>query len=207
MLRALLLVALVACETGSPPTGEARLIAHYPMDDLVAGKVTDITGNGHHGMCTTCPPVEAGKIGSGYNFDGGDQQIDIPADAAFNTGRAMSVAAFVKLDTAPPTVAGCAAVRGNAWQLCITPALAPAFGSLTGTGSVTLGAFHHVAIIWDGTNKRIALDGAEVLSQAGTVGNDPAGITLGAELIGVVDDVRIYDGALTDEQLATIAMP
>src|SRR5262245_18539231 len=96
-VRVLLLV-LVAC--GGTSTN-AQLVAWYRFDDLVAGRVTDASGNNHDGACTSCPSLEAGKLGSAFRFNGGDQQIDVPPNPAFATTRGLSAAAWVKLDAAP----------------------------------------------------------------------------------------------------------
>ena len=102
-MRALLLLAcLAACDTGDAPS--ATLVAHYAMDDVDGNRATDSSGNDHHGMCTTCPALVAGKKGMAYSFDGGDQQVDVIENPAFTLERGMSVAAWVKVDAMPATI-------------------------------------------------------------------------------------------------------
>ena len=206
-MRALLLVLLVGCETGDPPDYSAKLTARYPMDDLVAGKASDISGNNHHGMCTTCPGVEAGKSISAFRFDGGDQEVHVEPNPAFDgVVRGFSAAAWVKVDIAPPTIPGCAMVKGAMWSLCVTPDLKAAFGSFM-AGAITVGTWHHIAISYDGETKRIVVDGTEAGTQPGTVMSEASGLLIGAELMGAVDEAHVFDGVLTDEEIADLVTP
>ena len=208
-MRALLLVLLVGCDTGGPPDFSAKLVAHFPMEDVANGKVADTSGNHHDGMCTTCPTVEAGKAGMGYRFDGGDQQVDFAPTPAFDeVVRGFSATAWIKVDMAPPQLPGCAAVKGAMWSICITPDMHPAFGSFTAEGAtVAAGEWHHIAISYDGKQKRIVLDGAQVGVTAASISSETGQLILGAELIGVADDVQIYGGLLTDEEIAMLVTP
>ena len=208
-MRALLIVVLVAgCETGGPPDLSAQLIAHYPMDEVAAGTVADAAGN-HNGMCTVCPTVEAGKVGMAMRFDGGDQQVDIPMDKAFDSvGRGFSAAAWIRLDMAPPQLPGCAAVKGTMWSICVTPGMHPAFGSFTvETSTLTVGEWHHIAISYDFKVRRLVVDGTEVGTTPASIPTDTGQIILGGKLIGLADDIRVYGGVLTDEEIAMLVAP
>jgi hypothetical protein len=208
-VRALLLVVLAGCETGGPPDLSAKLVAHYPMDDTTGGKVTDTGGNHLDGMCTTCPTVEAGKSAMALRFDGGDQQVDVASNPAFDeVVRGFSAAAWIKLDAAPPQLPGCAAVKGAMWSICVSTAMHPAFGSFTAEGAtLTVGEWHHIAISYDGKQKRVVLDGAEAGTAPGSIMKETGQLILGAELIGVADDVQIFSGVLTDEEIADLVTP
>ena len=209
-MRAFLIVLVLGgCETGDPPDLSAQLVARYALDELAGGVVTDASGNNHHGMCTACPLVEAGKVGSAYRFDGGDQQIDVPAAAAFDTvTRGISVAAWVKVDAPPPTIAGCALVKGTMWSLCVTPAMNPMFGTvISTTAALAPGTWHHLAATYDLEGKRLFLDGMQVGGMEGALTGEASGLVIGAELIGLVDDAHVYSGVLTDEEIMDLATP
>jgi hypothetical protein len=203
-VRSFLWLALLiaACETESEQV-DAILVAHYSFDELSGGLTQDVGGFGLHGTCTLCPSLEAGKVGNALRFNGGDQQVDVAPDARFDS-RTFSVAAWVKLDVAPP-IPGCPALKGAAWQLCIDQTLHPTFGTAVASATLTLGAFHHVAIVYDGAMKRIYLDGTEVHAEAGTVPADASELALGAELVGVADEIFIYGGVLSASQRALLA--
>jgi hypothetical protein len=178
------------------------------MDATTGGKVTDSNGK-HDGTCTVCPSVEAGRLNMALRFDGGDQQVDVPPHAELdNVIRGFSVAAWIKVDMAPPNLPGCAALKGTMWSICVTPGMKPLFGSFTGeAGTLTMGAWHHIAITYDGKQRRIVLDGTEAGVTPASIPSDTGQLILGGELIGVADDIRIFSGVLTDDEIAMLAMP
>ena len=72
--------------------------------------------------------------------------------------------------------------------------------TVTGTTNVLDGAWHHLAITGDGVSTRIYVDG--FLEGAGGYsltrpGFDPATVSLGAQLRGEIDEVKIYNYART----------
>ncbi len=86
----------------------------------------------------------------------------------------------------------------------------------TTTGTIELDVWIHVAATWDGVTMRIYKNGVEVgsLAKGGTlstnpaanvsIGNQPAG-TGDRPFDGLIDDVRIYDRALSQEEITWLA--
>ena len=76
---------------------------------------------------------------------------------------------------------------------------------------LTEGQWHHVAGTWDGLTQRLYIDGVEIASQVPvTIGvlGEASGVTISSEaepFNGMLDDVRIYDCALSDDEINTIA--
>ncbi|MCB9855372.1 MAG: thrombospondin type 3 repeat-containing protein [Phycisphaerales bacterium] len=78
---------------------------------------------------------------------------------------------------------------------------------------VQLNTWNHVAITWDGTEKRVFVNG--VFDSAGgtaTVSDSPQTTYIGRNVthvddrfIGRIDDVRLFDQALTDEEISQFA--
>jgi hypothetical protein len=78
----------------------------------------------------------------------------------------------------------------------------------------TDGQWHHIGLIWDGSHRTLYVDGVAVAEdiQPGLessliglyigVGKDYAPNTF---FSGLIDDVRIYDKALSPEQIAALA--
>jgi len=86
--------------------------------------------------------------------------------------------------------------------------------ALLSTAAVGVAAWHHIAIRWDGTTKTISLDGADVGTDQATCDFIDQSIFIGADFdsgadefdySGAVDDLRIYDRALTQLELAQLA--
>ncbi len=73
---------------------------------------------------------------------------------------------------------------------------------------LTVGQWHHVAGTWDGLNQRLYIDGVEIASQApgGVLGQTShVMISSGGEPFnGMLDDVRIYDCALDENQIKSL---
>jgi hypothetical protein len=70
---------------------------------------------------------------------------------------------------------------------------------------LTEGQWHHVAGTWDGLTQRLYIDGVEIASQEpGGVLGDASGVRLSnapEHLNGKLDDVRIYNRALTEQEI------
>ena len=82
-------------------------------------------------------------------------------------------------------------------------------GGINGVTPVNDNEWHHVAFTYDGTTIRLYVDGVEdatldAIIDTGVDGetNVNIGSQLGGSLFqGLIDDVRIYDSALTPEQI------
>jgi len=80
---------------------------------------------------------------------------------------------------------------------------------------ITNGDWHHIGFVWDGWYRRLYVDGVEVAWDTQTVKlpSSDGGLHLGADkalgasafFSGLIDDIRIYDKALTQEQIADLA--
>jgi hypothetical protein len=209
------------------------LVAWYEMETLVSGAIVDSSGNGHGGTCQSCPGVISnGKRGSAFQFSGA-QRIDIGETAALVTANALSVAFWVQFATLPGTGFACAVGKGqntgvfNTWQLCYDAAqLAWMFGSqppaggynfLRSTPGPNRDVWHHVVLWWDGATKQLFIDGAlRVMNVQNDVLFDGTPIVIGADIdnaqqahgvVGLLDDVRIYNRTLTTDEIARLAAP
>lgn len=205
------------------------LVAWYPMEALIAGNtIADMSGNSHDGTCTSCPMIVSGRVSNASNFISGGR-IDVPATGGLRMMSGFTVAMWVDLD---PNLNGyaCAvnkAVGSNnadSWQMCVVVGSRTVFfgtsaNSLYSVGAIPANQWRHVAITWDGTTKHIWIDG----NQDGTASEpaisfDDRPVTIGADIDnpntmvsanvfpGLIDEVRIYDHALTQSEIQALAM-
>jgi hypothetical protein len=86
------------------------------------------------------------------------------------------------------------------------------FNDLTVSATTNNGVFHNVTATFDGTTRKIYLDGTVIAQDTpgsvhnATSANFAIGRTLSGEfLTGTLDNVAIFDDALTAQQVATIA--
>ena len=210
----------------------AGLVAWYRMDALANRVVSDVTGH-HDGTCGAgaCPLVNSeGRIGGAYVFDGKDELIRVPSVAELETTTAFTVTAWI--NRAPGSADACIVNKSvgsngnNSWQLCLRAADgAPAFFSAATTGADALTSemtletarWYHVALWWNGMTKAIYVDGARlVFKDVAAISFDDSDITIGSDVDagmlvdpfnGLVDDVRIYNRALSANELMALTSP
>src|SRR2546427_3397118 len=83
-----------------PPPPADGLVLSYDMETLTpAGRMQDLSGQGHHGMITGTTDV-AGKVGRARHFSAGDR-IAAPAISVPSTD--FTVAAWFEWTTNPPS--------------------------------------------------------------------------------------------------------
>lgn len=173
----------------------------------------------------------AGKLGGGLAFDGVDDYVQIGGWKGIGGGRSRTVCAWVKTaDTAGVIVSwGPTGVAGARWLLLTEGGgrlrLEVGGGAVVGSAAICDGQWHHVAAVLDndGTpnvgDVRLYVDGdLDTLSSSGdrlvntvvdAAGSPDVAIGTwlpgGAYLAGVIDEVRIYERALSAEEVATLA--
>ena len=207
------------------------LVAWYRMDALANRVVSDATG-AHNGACGAgaCPLVNGdGRIDGAYVFDGIDDLVRVLSVAELETATGFTVTAWI--NRASATADACIVNKGfgangnNSWQFCVRADGAPAFFSAatTGTDALTSDAllatarWYHVALWWNGTTKAIYLDGARlVFKDSVAISFDASDITIGGDIDagalvdpfnGMIDDVRIYNRALSNAELTALQSP
>jgi hypothetical protein len=217
------------------PAPVADLLAYFPLDDGAGSTATDCSGNGVKlDIRGTDVQWIAGHTGGALAFGGvsGCAEVPLPTPPAlsFDGTKAFTVALWVRLDaysTAWPRafVAGHTADPSKAgWRMGIensSRAYNFVFGSAdggtaqgTGANSVVTGTWHHFAAVFAvgiGTTS-IVLDGVvKSTAPAAPFVQDTLNVRVGCSsdnqnfLIGAVDELRIYDRALTATEIMQIA--
>lgn len=203
-------------------TGEIRLLAHFPLH----GNATDLSGNDNNGSIVgnvSAAPGPEGTAGTAMYFDG-QSYIEIPASASLNdVGNSMTISYWVKTESYFAGSWSSVVCKSDLGEAHYRFGLGNnnSYFAFQGMLSWNLlfpyniqDGWAFVAAAFDGTMVRYYKNGIFVnemeLSTGGTfdansplyIGYDPA---LGIDyLIGWVSDVRIYAGALTDDQIAAV---
>jgi len=206
------------------PSPSGNLIAHYTFDI----DAMDDSGSGKNGTISGAT-ITTGKIGNALSFDGVDDYVDI---GTFDvTGSGLTLAAWVNADTfnnqdARIISKATGGAQGAHYFMLSTyhpsalyvPRFRLKTNDITSTlvgngGDLTTGTWHHIAATYDGSMMKLYQDGLEIASQTKTgnitadpsvnvnIGRNPVG---GNEFDGIIDDVRIYDVALTEAQIQEI---
>ena len=216
-------------------------IGHWKLDECQGTTAYDSSGNENNGTITiggtgsntsagTCSSgtgTEAwnngttGKLNYSLDFDGTDDYISLTDAPEFDVKK-MTISAWIKTSK---TSTQYISERNNATyyfatgvssqKLCIYINSVAASWDCS-NASVTDGNWHHVISTWDGTNKKLYIDGILDSTFAGSGGDISASteainigvrITLGTPsgyFDGQIDDVQIFNYALNSTQVKTL---
>ncbi|WP_211266848.1 LamG-like jellyroll fold domain-containing protein [Nonomuraea candida] len=201
-----------------PATG---LVAAYGMNEGSGGSVTDSSGNGNTGTVTGASRTSSGRYGGALSFNGLLSWVDVPDSAALRLTTGMTLEAWVR----PSSVSGWRTVimkrhsGGLAYALSAgAPDQLPhvrvhtsAQSDLPGPAALPVNTWSHLAATYDGAVLRLYVNGAQVAQQAvtGALRTDGASLRIGGNGLlnqvfsGQIDEVRVYDRALTPAQIQT----
>jgi len=206
-------------------TNVSPLIGWWKLDETSGTTAVDSSVKKNHGTLTNMAGNEwtTGVVGGGLEFDGSDDRIAGIGNCP--TGN-YTIAGWAK-DTGPITgknnwsVFYCAEQelwfgvdRGASPQIHLDSG-GNNHGVKTAEGAWTRNVWYHIAATWDGTTVHLYIDGIDMpVTIYGTPHNPNAtvaaigswsGIWNEEVWYGTIDDVRIYDQALTAEEIALLA--
>jgi hypothetical protein len=204
------------------------LVGWFELESAVA--LGDRVG-GFNGTCTACPTTTPGHLGGAVLFDGSTQCVTVVDNGAFDLPQ-ITLAIWARQVTAGTQSQVSKRVLGggsvNSWQLETDPTgTAPqslSFTTYDGSGTnqyavsaanvVTLDVWHHLAATFDGTTKRLYLDGTEIATMAApALQYDAMAVKIGCDdnlpearfFAGSLDDLQIYNRALTATEIVDLA--
>ncbi len=209
-----------------------ELMEYWKLDeeegDIAYNSISD-----NYGILSGDPAwqPDSGQVAGTLQFDGIDDYVETdsvlnPADGAF------SVFAWIK-GGAPGQVIisqsdgigtgeiwlGMDALGGNLMTGLVPPPVGRFITQPMESESViTDSQWHHIGFVWDGSYRSLYVDGTEVAMDTNPITLAPlksatGGLFIGASkdldaatfFSGLIDDVRIYDVALTAEEIAALA--
>src|SRR5205809_1687899 len=222
----LVLLAVTIHVGGSPASAQTGLVAAYSFDEGTGTTVADASGNNHTGTVSGATWTTAGRYGSALVFNGTTAKVTVLNAASFGLTTGMTLEAWV-YPTAVPT--GWRAVidktvDGYYLMASSSPNDRPAVGGTWTAGNQNLAApsglavntWTHLAATFDGAMVRLYVNGVQVTSQAQatplrtTTGTLQIGADsyAGENFVGRIDEVRIYNRALTAAEIqADIVTP
>jgi hypothetical protein len=197
------------------------LVAYWDFETLTATGADSVVST-DTAECTTgeCPQTTAGVTGNAAAFDGATTCLHVPSLINwFSPQFTMSAWVQVQTMTDNPIVMrdpdGCSSpsIRGHATNIGFLTYddTATHQEAWTSTG-FTMQEWRNVAVRWDGTAQMVFLDGRCACNIAPpkqvifapiefTLGCDPYD---GTRISGALDEVRIYDRALSDAEMADL---
>ena len=199
------------------------LIGWWKMDEVSGTVAADSSGNGNDGTVVGGAQWVSGYIDGAIDFDGDDDYIDCGHDPVFNTAGEMTVATWLTVRSVPTAWASVVAKGEYSWRLSCEN-LQPMFHfgitiwsatnpSIAGGTAVGFNEWHHVAGTYDGANINVYLDGSldGTIATTSPIGVNAANVLIGENpeaagrnWDGMIDDVRIYNRALSQAELGEL---
>ncbi len=217
-------VTLPAYSMRSYRIGETGLQANWRFDEG-SGTATKNSVNGVNATMTNGPTftMTTRRVGAhAMNLDGVDDFVETPTDFSFSGWSNYSLAAWVKTDDPNKRQFIYGNKSGLTFELYQGKLYVRMRGHTGGSatwytfnaGTITNG-WHHVAFVFkSGNSATLYVDGVQAgqslanytYQPSGTtndrIGSDPSG---GSFFDGVIDDLRIYNRALTTAELSRLA--
>jgi hypothetical protein len=188
------------------------LVGYYPMNEGVGLQAGDFSGRSNNGTIAGAPTWVDGKRGKALNFSGTNDVITAPAVLSGNSP--FTAVAWVKPGDTTTAWKSIFGTTCNGFDVAINAATFE-FGKNCGGGvfyggpTVTANKWYHVAAVFDGTNINLYVN--NVLTTGGVVSYAHDILRIGGsyssvnELFkGVIDDVRIYNRALSAAEVSTL---
>jgi hypothetical protein len=196
------------------------LVGYWNMDEGSGTTAYDASGNGNNGTIYGAKWT-TGKFGSALSFDGVDDYVEVPGSVSLDITGPITVEAWVY-----PRASGVSMVfagGGNQYVLWVQNnnevRLADTRGNYVDTDSnvLTLNAWNHVVGVFSGVaGDAVTLDNAKIYINGISKGTHTGGIwdpqtlsvvNIGREVAdvfhfnGLIDEVRIYNRALSEEEI------
>ncbi len=207
-----------------PLTARPGLIAAFNFDGPGGSPVLDRSDHGNHAVCApgaTCPLFSAtgGRTLGGANFAGAGNYLELPNEASFDFTTSFTVSFWMKTSGFVNRWEQLVGKGDSAWSIerqdkssrISFTTFGPTSDNLVSVRSLADNGWHHVAGVYDGAIKRIYVDGQLEASRPynRTLRTNNFPVRLGynqeypaGQYSGWLDDVRIYDRALTQTEIA-----
>jgi hypothetical protein len=206
----------------SASTGTPGLVAAYDFNAGTGTTLTDVSGNGNTGTIVNATWTTSGKYGGALSFNGTSALVTVNDAASLHLTSAVTLEAWVNPSSVP-----------TGWQDVIykpldnyyleagsTNANKPGAGVLLtssaeplayGTAQLTTNTWTHLAMTYDGTTVKMYVNGtlATSTTQNGTITTSTNALQIGGDTTygqyfkGLIDEVRVYNIALTQAQIQT----
>ena len=212
----LLTFALSGLAVAAPAQAANGLVAAYSMDQGSGTSLPDVSGTGNNGTITGATWTAAGRFGGALSFNGNGNLVTVPDSNSLDLSVGMTLEAWVRPEL------------GN-WRTAILkerPAgLAYALyassdtnrpstettADTRGTAALPTSTWSHLTATYDGATLRLYVNGTQVSSRAlpGTITISTGALRIGGNTIwgeyfsGLIDEVRIYNRALTPAEIQT----
>ncbi len=227
------LMGMALFGVGSAPTAGLKL--HWKLDETSGATAGDSSGSNNPGVLSPGGPVwTTGHSGGGLDFSGDGDTVAAPSTSSLNSLKTqMTTSLWVYKRANAPSYGALAGRRygpdwDDLWLLLYDNAASDNYSFVlkTSQGTAVLNgpastgdhnAWVHIAAVYDGASMILYRNGQEVARRAhsGTIpdetsplvvgGGDNGSLGLGEFINAVLDDVRVYDRALSASDVQALS--
>ena len=222
VMSLLVLVSFINC--AAMAAEDPNLIGWWKFDDTSVAQAVDSSGNGNDGI------LQGDAVKSTWAYDkalmlyGDGDRVEVPHQSVFNVANKLTLMAWVRASSLKNEMKiiskGTYFYFGRDYNYDYLNIILGNSGGrpmiLSGTKSVFDYKWHHVAAVYNGAALFIYVDGVLDKTQAvsGSMMPNNDSILIGdftqipdAEWAGNIDDVRIYNRALTADEIKLFYYP
>jgi chitodextrinase len=209
-----------ATTVAAPPT-PSGLVGAWAFGEGAGSTTVDASGNGNTGTITAASWSTQGRAGNALSFNGTNSVVRVASAQSLNLTTGMTLSAWVRPAASQTGRRTILQRQADAYFLTASndqqgrPAGGGTIGSNTplvrGSTTLPVNAWTHLAVTYDGSILRLYVNGTQVRTHAATGaiqtttnplwigGNQP----YGEYFNGLIDEVRVYDRALTQADIQT----
>ena len=226
-LLSLVVIVTVFMGLGLAYAQEENMVLLYKFDENTGDTAKDLSGKGNDGVIADAEWVPDGKFGGGMEFNGTSSLIEVPHNDNLNPGGdELSVIAWFKPTSFPgghPPIGrkGEVGAGVGCWGFDTPNGTLRGFTYMAkdgvaqiseGATTMTQGEWNHIAMIYDGEELNVYLNGKLDMSTpvSGDINeNDGAALWIGKKaneavfLNGILDEIAIFNVGITEAQLKT----
>jgi hypothetical protein len=208
--------------SGGSAAVKANLVAAYGFEEPTGSQAIDASGFGNHGTISGTPRVATTHFGKSLQFNGWNNWVTVSGSASLDLTTGMTLEAWVyPTNTLSSWITALLKEQtgGLAYALYAnssvnTPSEAVTIGGSEKELSVgphlPLNAWTHLAATYDGATQKLYVNGALVgnRSQTGAITLSNGALRIGGNSVwgeyftGYIDEVRVYNRALTQAEIA-----
>jgi glucose/arabinose dehydrogenase/predicted phage tail protein len=209
---------VVTVTTPAVPNLPPGLVGAWPFGEGAGATTADVSGNGNRGTIDRATWTPHGRHGSALGFNGENSTVRVPASASLDLSSAMTMSAWIQPTASQSSWRSIVQKEADAYFLhgSSDGPLRPAGGGtvggdvnyVSGPTAIPVNTWTHVALSYDGATLRLYVNGTQVATRAAggpiQATTNPLWIgsnTYGEDFQGLIDEVRIYNRALTQAEI------
>jgi hypothetical protein len=198
------------------------MVGWWKFDRIEGRIVIDSSGSSLDGKLVGGAHIISDPVrGSVLSLDGDGDYIHCGTNPAFDIASTLTVAAWLNITAVPTIWTGIVTKGDTAWRLSTVLSQRKFHFAVTvpnwvnGGIEVPVSEWHHVCGTYDGANIRLYVDGVEdpesPVVYSGSINTNSWEVLIGEnaerpgrEWDGLIDDVRIYSYALSEEEIKAL---